>query len=283
MSLADGGLCLWAGSVQRLDFDQRIEAAHAGGFDSTSLFPYEIHRARREGITDAELRARFEDAGVRVAVIDPLARWLSTWSSPGDLPADDPAHGDLGPDEVFAMAVAFGADLISVLALYDPPVSAEVGGPAFAALCDQAAEHGLRLQLEFIPGTGIHDLTAAWEIVQAADRPNGGVLLDTWHFFRSDSSFELLEELPADRIFGLQIEDAPAEFPADPAHESLHGRLLPGEGGLDLARFLAVVADKVPALTGPEVFSDELGALPAAELGRRLGETTRAALDSRIA
>jgi hypothetical protein len=40
------GLCLWAGSVQRLDFDQRIAAAHAGGFDSTSLFPYEVHRAR---------------------------------------------------------------------------------------------------------------------------------------------------------------------------------------------------------------------------------------------
>jgi sugar phosphate isomerase/epimerase len=279
---AGAGLCLWAGSVQRLDFDQRIEAAHAGGFDSTSLFPYEVHRARREGVTDAELRARFEDAGVRVAVIDPLARWLPTWSSPGDLPADDPAHGDLGPDEVFAMAVAFGADLISVLALYDPPVSAEVGGPAFAALCDRAAEHGLRLQLEFIPGTGIHDLTAAWEIVRAADRPNGGVLLDTWHFFRSDSSFDLLEELPADRIFGLQIEDAPAEFPADPAHESLHGRLLPGEGGLDLERFLATVADKVPLLTGPEVFSDQLGALPAAELGRRLGESTRAALASRL-
>jgi hypothetical protein len=29
----DAGLCLWAGSVQRLDFDQRIEAARAGGFD----------------------------------------------------------------------------------------------------------------------------------------------------------------------------------------------------------------------------------------------------------
>lgn len=272
------GLTLWAGSVQRLDFDARIEAAHAGGFDSTSLFPYEVHRARAAGIEDTELRGRFEDAGIRIAVIDPLARWLPTWRSPDNLPPDDPAFGDLEPDEVFAMATAFGADLISVLALYDPPVSAAVGGPAFAALCDRAAEHGLRLQLEFIPGTGIGDLTAAWDIVTAADRPNGGVLLDTWHFFRSGSSFELLEQIPADRIFGLQIEDAPAEPPADPAHESLHGRLLPGEGGLELGRFMAAVADKVPDLTGPEVFSDQLGTLPAAGLGRRLGETTRALL-----
>jgi sugar phosphate isomerase/epimerase len=276
--LADGGLCLWAGSVQRLGFDERLEAARVGGFDSTSLFPYEVHRARAEGVGDAELRARFEDAGVRIAVIDPLARWLPTWRPPGGLPPDDPAYGDLEPDEVFAIAVAFGADLISVLALYDPPVSAAVGGPAFAALCDRAAEHGLRLQLEFIPGTGIHDLAAAWEIVRAADRPNGGILLDTWHFFRSGSSFELLEELPADRIFGLQIEDAPAAPAADPAHESLHDRFLPGEGELDLRRFVEAVGDKVPALTGPEVFSDRLGVLPAAELGRLLGESTRSLL-----
>jgi sugar phosphate isomerase/epimerase len=278
MSLADGGLCLWAGSVQRLDLDQRIEAAHAGGFDSTSLFPYEVHRARAEGVRDAELRARLEDAGVRVAVIDPLARWLPTWSSPGELPPDDPAHGDLDAEEVFAMADAFGAEMISVLALYDPPVTAEVGGPAFAELCDRAAEHDLRLQLEFVPGTGLHDLAAAWAVVEAADRPNGGVLLDTWHFFRSESSFELLEALPAEKVFGLQIEDAPAAFPADPARESLHGRLLPGEGEFDLPRFMATVADKLPELVGPEVFSDELGELPAAELGRRLGETTRAFL-----
>jgi sugar phosphate isomerase/epimerase len=272
------GLCLWAGSVQRLSFDERIEAARAGGFDSTSLFPYEVHRARVEGTTDAELRARFEDAGVRVAVIDPLARWLPTWRSPGELPADDPAYGDLDPDEIFAMADAFGAELISVLALYDPPVDPGVGGPAFAALCDRAAEHGLRLQLEFIPGTGLHDLAAAWAVVEAADRPNGGILLDTWHFFRSGSSFELLDALPAEKIFGLQIEDAPAAMPADPAHESLHGRLLPGEGEFELERFLATIADKLPDLVGPEVFSDELGRLPAPELGRRLGETTRSLL-----
>jgi sugar phosphate isomerase/epimerase len=272
------GLTLWAGSVQRLGFDERLEAARAGGFTTTSLFPYEVHRARAEGIEDAELRERFEAGGLRVAVIDPLARWLPTWRSPGDLPPDDPAHGDLEPDEVFAMATSFGAEVISVLGLYDPLVDPVVGGAAFAALCDRAAEHGLRLQLEFIPGTGIPDLTAAWEIVTAADRDNGGVLLDTWHFFRSGSSFELLESLPADRIFGLQIEDAPAAAPADPAHESLHARLLPGDGGFELKRFMAAIVGKVPALTGPEVFSDELRRLPATELGRRLGESTRALL-----
>jgi sugar phosphate isomerase/epimerase len=266
---------LWGGSVLHLDFGERLEAARAGGFTATSLFPFEVARAAERGESADDLRARFEGAGVRIAVLDPLARWLPSWRSPGELPPDDPAGGDYGAAELFPMAAALGAGTLSVLALYDPPVDPAVGGPAFAALCDEAAEHGLRLQLEFIPGTGIHDLAAAWEIVRAADRPNGGLLLDTWHFFRSGSSFELLAEIPAERIFGLQIEDAPAEPAADTAWESLHARLLPGEGGLDLDLFMATIEGKLPRLCGPEVFSDELRSLPAAELGARLGETSR--------
>lgn len=269
---------LWAGSVLGLDFEQRLEAAAAGGFTATSLFPFEVARAAAAGTPPAALRERFEAAGVRIAVLDPLARWLPSWRSPGELPADDPAHGDYTAAELFPMAVELGAEMLSVLALYDPPVDAAAGAPAFAALCDEAAAHGLRLQLEFIPGTGIPDLAAAWAIVAAADRPNGGVLLDTWHFFRSGSSFELLEELPAEKIFGLQIEDAPARPAADGARESLHERLLPGEGELDLDRFMAALAGKVPPLSGPEVFSDELQRLPAARLGARLGACSRAYL-----
>jgi len=271
-------LTLWAGSVLPLGLEERLEAARAGGFAATSLFPFEVVRARRAGSGDEELRARIEAAGLRVAVIDPLARWLPTWRRPQGLPPDDPAYGDFRPAEIFAMASTFGADLVSVLALYDPPVDPAVGGPAFADLCDQAAEHGLRLQLEFVPGTGIPDLAVAWAIVEAANRPNGGVLLDTWHFFRSNSSFELLAAIPAERIFALQVEDAPAAPAADVAHESLHGRLVPGEGELDLARFMATLAGRVPSLSGPEVFSDELWKLPPAELGRRLGDSTRALL-----
>jgi sugar phosphate isomerase/epimerase len=271
---------LWAASVMALDFEERIRAAHAGGFTATSLFPFEVRQAEQAGMPMRELRERFESAGVRIAVVDPLARWLPSWRRPR-LPSGDPALGDFKPDEIFAMSVALGADLISVLALFDPRVDPEQGTAAFAALCDHAAEHGLRLQLEFIPGTGLPDLASAWEIVRDADRPNGGLLADSWHFFRSDPDFELLSSIPADRVFALQLEDAPLLAPEDVAHESLHARLLPGEGELDLARFLRELpGDELPALSGPEVFSDEYAArYTPEELGRRLAETTRAVLD----
>jgi sugar phosphate isomerase/epimerase len=179
---------------------------------------------------------------------------------------------------VFAMATTLGAELVSVLALFDPPVDAIEGARHFGDLCDDAARRGLRLQLEFIPGTGIPDLALAWEIVRRADRPNGGLILDCWHFFRSGSDLALLASIPPERIFALQLDDAPAEPAADLAEESLLGRLVPGEGELDLRAFLSALAGDLPPLVGPEVFSDELWRLDPGELGRRLGDATRAAL-----
>jgi sugar phosphate isomerase/epimerase len=276
-------LTLWAASVMPFNFDERIRVARAGGFTVTSLCPFEVRRAEQDGITTTDIRDRFERAGVRIAVIEPLARWLPTWRRP-QLPLGDPALGDFEPEELFAMSEALGAGLLSVLALFDPRVEPEAGAVAFAALCDHAAERDLRLQLEFIPGTGIPDLASAWEIVRQADRPNGGVLIDSWHFFRSTPDFALLCSIPAERIFALQLEDAPALPSEEVAYESLHSRLLPGEGELELTRFLrAVPGAQLPKLSGPEVSSDRLWArYEPEELGERLAETTRALFASRL-
>jgi sugar phosphate isomerase/epimerase len=265
---------LWGSNVMGRSFEERIEVARAGGFTATSIFPFEVAEAAERGESPQQLRQRHEEAGLRIAVLDPLARWLPTWRPP-NAGLDDPGRGDFTAEQMFPTAEALGAEAVTVLALYDPTVDPAVAGPLFAELCDRAAEHGLRLQLEFIPGSGLHDLAAAWAVVEAADRPNGGVLLDTWHFFRSASSFELLAEIPAEKIFALQLEDAPVEPPPDLGWECLHARLVPGEGELDLDRLMATIAGKVPRLSGPEVFSDEFASLSPAQLGARLGDASR--------
>ena len=43
-----------------------------------------------------------------------------------------------------------------------------------------------------------------------ADRANGGIVFDTWHFFRGDPDFDLLATVPGDRIYCVQIDDAAA-------------------------------------------------------------------------
>ena len=268
-----GELILWAGSVKGLTLTERIRAARAGGFTAVSLFPFDVTAADDDA---AGLRELHHLHALRIAVVDPLTTWLPGSRVPQGLPRDDPAHGGIEPEGMFELAVALGAELISALALYDELVDAVTGARAFSMLCDRAAERGLRIGLEFIPGTGIPDLGLAWEIVRRADRENGGLVIDSWHLFRSGAGAGLVREVPAERIFALQLADAPLEPPADLAHESLHARLLPGDGELDLGGFVgAALAGGAPALIGPEVFSDRSGYIPPERLGRMLGERTR--------
>jgi hypothetical protein len=62
--------------------------------------------------------------------------------------------------------------------------------------------------------------------------------------------------------------------------ESMHRRLLPGAGELDLEGFMRALAPAVGRrYVGPEIFNDEAWRLPPRELGRRLGLTTRELFD----
>jgi sugar phosphate isomerase/epimerase len=77
----------------------------------------------------------------------------------------------------------------------------------------------------------------------------------------------------------VQLNDAPAKAEANLVDETMHRRLVPGEGAIDLVglvRLLDAGGSRAPI--GVECFSDELNALPAAEVARRVGDATRAVL-----
>ena len=123
--------------------------------------------------------------------------------------------------------------------------------------------------------SAVADLGAAWPIVRDADRPNGGILLDTWHFFRSGSDMTLLEQVPGERIFGVQVADASAE-PTMPLVEETFNRMLPGDGELDLTGVLRVL-HRGGGLrwVGPEVISPTLAAMAPADAARLAGDRVR--------
>jgi sugar phosphate isomerase/epimerase len=47
----------------------------------------------------------------------------------------------------------------------------------------------MQVALEFRPYSNIPDVAAAANIVAEADRANGGLCVDTWHFFRAHSAY----------------------------------------------------------------------------------------------
>ncbi len=279
--LSPGDLVLCSGTLPRdAAFRERVEAAAASGFSGISLWGRDYSRARHEGWSDADLRLLLDDHGLAVAELDPAWWWLPGAAEivvPSDVDTQD-VFG-YGEGELFAIADAVGARSINAVDVFGGDWTLDAAAEALAGLCDRAADHGLLVHVEFLPWSRIADIGTAWEIVQAADRPNAGIAVDAWHFFRSNADEKALRAIPGDKILGVQLDDGPATAEPNLVHATLHDRRLPGAGEFDLSGLIAALRDVgARAPFGVEVFSDELHALGAVEAARRAGDATRRVL-----
>lgn len=80
----------------------------------------------------------------------------------------------------------------------------------FAELGERAARRGLRVGFEALAwGRYINDHRDAWEVVRRTDHPNVGLVLDSFHTLARKLDPESIRSIPGDRIFFVQIADAP--------------------------------------------------------------------------
>jgi len=260
---------LWSGTIGlESPVSDRFRAATAGGYDCLSLSPLDVARAAEGGTDAAEIRRRASDAGLGL-IMDPVMNWH---------PAVEPSRSRFAAfstDEALRMADALGVRSMTAITSTTSAATLDELVDLFAALCDRAADIGALVHLEFIPMTVIADIATAWRIVRDADRPNGGILLDTWHFFRGAADFDDLEEVPGERILAVQVDDALADVHGS-LWEDTQQRLLPGDGCFDLTRILRTLARKDGLhAVGPEVISPAMAAMPAEEAAREAGDRVR--------
>jgi sugar phosphate isomerase/epimerase len=124
---------------------------------------------------------------------------------------------------------------------------------------DEAAEAGVRLALEFVPGGPVSRISEALEVTAAIGRDRMGVLIDTWHFFRGGSTFAELETIPLEDIALVQFDDALAPEGDDIMYETTNRRTWPGEGELALGPFAEVLTRRGWAgVVSVEVLSAQL-------------------------
>ena len=179
----------------------------------------------------AEVRASLDDTGVSVGDVEIIRlKAANDW----DLFA-----------RFGARCEALGAR--HVLVAGDDPEEARLTD-SFARFCDLAAAHGLTADLEFMPWTAVPDVAAAARVVAAADRPNGGVLVDALHFDRSGGTLAQIAALPRARVNYVQFCDGAVPF--DPSDEGLirvarGARLFPGQGGIDLIGLARAIPEGV--------------------------------------
>ncbi len=169
------------------------------------------------------------------------------------------------------MADRFGSRHLVVTGAWEGPLELDVA-PAFAALCDRAADHGLLVALEFIPPTNVPTMGAALRIVDEAGRANGGVLFDVWHFLRGGGDIGELEDVPSEHIVAIQLNDGTLTPAVDDyLVDCTSNRLPPGDGEFDLVKiFQSLKHIGVQAPVSLEVVSTHLDSMAPSEAAYRL-------------
>jgi 2-keto-myo-inositol isomerase len=140
--------------------------------------------------------------------------------------------------ELSKIAQEIGCPYIVVVPGKLPPAAAEhqiidESVEVLNELADIAEPFGVSLAFEFLGQTdcSVQTLDLAKKIVDKVNRSNVGLVLDTFHFYAGNSSFEALEKLDPRKLFIFHINDAedlPKEALTD-AH-----RLYPGQGILPI-------------------------------------------------
>lgn len=240
-----------ASTLRGADLPTRAAAAAAAGFVGLGL---RISDFLDSGLTYEETGDLLDRSGLRVLELEHLWDWAQ------------------GPDSmeeaIFRFADRIGIRQLNVPMFAEHPL-ADLVEP-FGALCDRAAEHGVLVGFEFLPYSGVRTIGEVWQVVAAADRPNGGIIVDLWHWFRSGAQVTDLADIPASAFTSLQLCDVAAEPGPQMAEESRHGRLLPGAGAGDIQGLLHALRERgIEMPVSVEIFSDDLDAQPAAESARQ--------------
>jgi sugar phosphate isomerase/epimerase len=162
-----------------------------------------------------------------------------------------------------------------VLTVFPAPPSAQTT-TTLRRCASMFAEAGSGMAVEFTPLGPVSSVSEALDVVRSARRDGGraGVLIDTWHFFMSDSTWSDLAAVPLDDIAYLQFDDAPEPDRQRLVRDTLHRRAVPGQGVFELDRFAATLLERGwDGVVSVEVLSADLRTLPVDALARRLHDS----------
>ena len=236
----------------------QVRAAAAAGFDGFSIDIWSLRRHLAQGGTVEELAAAIAANGMRCMELQAM---VVTEDEKATLAEADEFAGlidVLQPD--FLMTGFPGEATDHAVANYRAAVARLPPGP--------------RVGLEFLPNLPICDIDAARGVLRRADLANAGVVVDAWHFFHGPSQWSDLEALPIGEVAFVQFSDHPALESDDLAYEMLQRRALPGQGRLDLGRFVSVFDDKgYDGMVGVEIMSEALRQLSYEEFARLAHDT----------
>jgi sugar phosphate isomerase/epimerase len=248
--------------VSSLPFRDRVEAAGSAGYTGLGIVHQDLV-AVRDKIGFPEMRRICGDNGIVHFEVEFLADWFDEGEKRA---ASDRVRKDLleAAAELKARDIKIGGKFDEERC--DIPRYAE----AFARLCEDAEKAGTTIAIEVLPFTNIRDLKVSDAIISKAGHENGGLCIDIWHMARGAIPYEEVAKLPKRYVKSVELNDASPEIVGTLWNDTLHHRLLPGEGSFRPADFVkAIQATGFDSFWSVEILSKDHRMLPLEEQAKR--------------
>lgn len=255
-------------SVMGVSPAELIEIAAAAGFEAVS--PFVVTGGNLGPMTPLRagtpqtraMTRRMRETGVRINNADGFSLHAGTRL----------AEFEAGVELMAAMGAR------GIVAIQFDPDAAR-GFDHFCKLGEAARDHGLAIALEFMPFSEVKTLRDALGYVRRAGIAGAGIMIDLLHLMYSGATPRDVAALDPALILGAQICDGPSNPSAEQfRYNAVHERMLPGEGELPVAQFLAALpADLVVGIEVPLKSCADRGE-PYLARARRLIDAARAVM-----
>ncbi len=236
MSKMRDRLALHTWSLDTTPLAEALRAAKSAGWNAVELRRIDFTRCFEQGRTNGQVLDLVKSSGLEVACIGTEYGLIFAQG-------EERARLLKALEETCANARALGCDLVMIAPGQNPPTTLRDAAANFRAGGEIAQAHGVRFALEF---NSAHDvlncLDAGREIVELADHPSCGLLLDAYHLERSGGGGRGFESYPARKIFAFQFSDVPAGPP--PAVRRPTDRLPPGKGSVRWKEVFQLLKEK---------------------------------------
>lgn len=250
----------------------RVEAATAAGFRGFGLHSADLPDAERTyGMSG--IKSLFDDNGITHVELEAIPAWWS--GSPAGTESYEARRA------LLRAAEALNARHIKVTPDDSgQPWDFSRWAGEFGRLAAQASDSGARLGIEFMPWANIGNVDEALRLVDEAGHDDGGVVIDAWHTERGGTDPAHLATLPADRIVGVELNDADSAVVGSMFEDTAHRRRYCGEGSFRLVDFVSAL--NRAGWDGPwgiEILSDEHRATSLGTAVQKAYDTTMPLLE----
>ena len=229
--------------------EDKLDAAAAAGFDAVEIFENDLLASAS---SPERIRARVADLGLTIDLYQPFR-------DAEGAPPDRFAAVQRRMRAKLDLMQRLGAGTILICSSVAPDTVDDdnLAAEQLRRLADLAGQRGMRIAYEALAwGRHVSTWEHSWDIVRRAGHPSLGLCLDSFHVLSRTEEYSGIAALPGDRIFFLQLADAP-RLAMDVLQWSRHHRLFPLQGRLDLVGFTgAVLAAGYRGPLSLEVFND---------------------------